>query len=466
MLFSSIPFLYYFLPSVLILYFIAPKKLKNTVLMLSSLVFYGWGEPKYVVLMIASIVIGYFSGILIEAFSQRKLSKVFLGLSVVVNLGFLAYFKYADFFIENFNAATGLSLPLLRIALPIGISFYTFQILSYTIDVYRKDVAAQKNIINLAAYITMFPQLIAGPIVRYSDIAKQLEERTHSFENFSKGIRRFVLGLGKKILIANTLGELCDVFKASDDKSILFYWLYAIAFGLHVYFDFSGYSDMAIGLGRIFGFRFSENFNYPYISKSATEFWRRWHMSLGTWFRDYVYIPLGGNRVSKTKWFFNIFVVWFLTGFWHGAAWNFIIWGLFFAVLLVLEKLVLLKYLDKSKVLSRIYTLVAVGISFVIFNATDMKEAVSYICGMFGAGGIPLVSTEFFYYLKSFAVALVIGIIGATPIVKKVVEKIFENSKVSKFIWILEPIGLVILLAVMTAYLVDGSFNPFLYFRF
>ena len=466
MLFSSIPFLYYFLPSVLILYFIVPKKLKNTVLMLSSLVFYGWGEPKYVVLMIASIVIGYFSGILIEAFSQKKLSKVFLGISVAVNLGFLAYFKYADFFIENFNAVTGLSIPLLRIALPIGISFYTFQILSYTIDVYRKDVPAQKNIINLAAYITMFPQLIAGPIVRYSDIAKQLEERTHSFENFSKGIRRFILGLGKKILIANSLGELCDVFKASDDKSVLFYWLYAVAFGLHVYFDFSGYSDMAIGLGRIFGFRFSENFNYPYISKSATEFWRRWHMSLGTWFRDYVYIPLGGNRVSKPKWFFNIFVVWFLTGFWHGAAWNFIIWGLFFAVLLIVEKVFLLKYLDKSKVISRVYTLVAVGISFVIFNATDMKEAFSYIGGMFGAGNVPLVSTEFFYYLRSFAVTLVIGIIGATPIVKKAVEKIFENSKISKFIWVLEPVGLVALLAVMTAYLVDGSFNPFLYFRF
>lgn len=466
MLFSSIPFLYYFLPSVLILYFIVPKKLKNMVLMLSSLVFYGWGEPKYVVLMIASIVIGYFSGILIEAFSQKKLSKVFLGISVAVNLGFLAYFKYADFFIQNFNAVTGLSIPLLRIALPIGISFYTFQILSYTIDVCRKDVPAQKNIINLAAYITMFPQLIAGPIVRYSDIAKQLEERTHSFENFSKGIRRFILGLGKKILIANSLGELCDVFKSSDDKSVLFYWLYAVAFGLHVYFDFSGYSDMAIGLGRIFGFRFSENFNYPYISKSATEFWRRWHMSLGTWFRDYVYIPLGGNRVSKPKWFFNIFVVWFLTGFWHGAAWNFIIWGLFFAVLLIVEKVFLLKYLDKSKVISRVYTLVAVGISFVIFNATDMKEAFSYIGGMFGAGDLPLVSTEFFYYLKSFAVTLVIGIIGATPIVKNTVEKIFENSKISKFIWVLEPVGLVALLAVMTAYLVDGSFNPFLYFRF
>ena len=466
MLFSSIPFLYYFLPSVLILYFIVPKKLKNTALMLSSLVFYGWGEPKYVILMIASIIIGYFSGILIEAFSQKKASKLFLGIAVAVNLGFLAYFKYADFFIENFNAVTGLSVSLLRIALPIGISFYTFQILSYTIDVYRKNVRAQRNIINLAAYITMFPQLIAGPIVRYSDIEAQLKERTHSFENFSKGARRFIIGLGKKILIANSLGELCDIFKASDDKSILFYWLYAVAFGLHVYFDFSGYSDMAIGLGRIFGFEFNENFNYPFISKSATEFWRRWHMSLGTWFRDYVYIPLGGNRTSKPRWFFNIFVVWFLTGFWHGAAWNFIIWGLFFAIVLIIEKLFLLKYLDKSKVISRIYTLVAVGISFVIFNATDMKEAFSYIGGMFGAGNTPLVSTELFYYLKSYAVTIIIGIIGATPIVKKTAERLFESSKISKFIWISEPVGLVVLLAVMTAFLVDGSFNPFLYFRF
>lgn len=466
MLFSSIPFLYYFLPVVLILYFIAPKKLKNSVLLLTSLVFYGWGEPKYVVLMIASILIGYVSGLLIEAFSQKKLSKLFLWLSVGINIGFLAYFKYADFFIENFNTATGLSIPLLRIALPIGISFYTFQILSYTVDVYRKDVPAQKNLINLAAYVTMFPQLIAGPIVRYSHIAKELENRNINVENFAKGMRRFILGLGKKILIANTLGELCDIFKQSDDKSVLFYWLYAVAFMLHVYFDFSGYSDMAIGLGRIFGFNFWENFNYPFISKSATEFWRRWHMSLGTWFRDYVYIPMGGNRVSKPKWFFNIFVVWFLTGFWHGADWTFIVWGLYFAIFLISEKLLYLKYLEKSKVFSRVYLLVVVGISFVIFNATDMKEAVSYIGGMFGVGGVPLVSTEFFYYLKSFGVTLCIGLIGCTPIVKKTVEKIKEKSIGGKIIAVIEPIFLIALLIVMTAYLVDGSFNPFLYFRF
>ena len=466
MLFSSIPFLYYFLPVVLILYFIAPKKLKNSVLLLTSLVFYGWGEPKYVVLMIASILIGYVSGLLIEAFSQKKLSKLFLWLSVGINIGFLAYFKYADFFIENFNAATGLSIPLLRIALPIGISFYTFQILSYAVDVYRKDVPAQKNIINLAAYVTMFPQLIAGPIVRYSHIAKELENRNINVENFAKGMRRFILGLGKKILIANTLGELCDIFKQSDDKSVLFYWLYAVAFMLHVYFDFSGYSDMAIGLGKIFGFNFWENFNYPFISRSATEFWRRWHMSLGTWFRDYVYIPMGGNRVPKPKWFFNIFVVWFLTGFWHGADWTFIVWGLYFAIFLISEKLLYLKYLEKSKVFSRVYLLVVVGISFVIFNATDMKEAVSYIGGMFGVGGVPLVSTEFFYYLKSFGVTICIGLIGCTPIVKRAVEKIKEKSIGGKIIAVIEPIVLVALLIVMTAYLVDGSFNPFLYFRF
>lgn len=466
MLFSSIPFLYYFLPGVLILYFIAPKKLKNTVLMLSSLVFYGWGEPKYVFLMMASIVIGYVAGVLIEAFSQKKLSKVALWASVLVNLGFLGYFKYSDFFIENFNMLTGLSVPLLRVALPIGISFYTFQILSYTVDVYRGNVPAQKNIINLAAYITMFPQLIAGPIVRYSDIEKNLTERTHSVESFAIGIRRFILGLAKKILIANSLGELCDIFKSSDDKSVLFYWLYAVAFGLHVYFDFSGYSDMAIGLGRIFGFKFIENFNYPYISKSATEFWRRWHMSLGTWFRDYVYIPMGGNRVSKPKWIFNIFVVWFLTGFWHGASWNFIVWGLFFAALLIIEKQFLLKFLQKTRVISRIYTLIAVGISFVIFNAADMGEAIRYIGGMFGAGGIPLVSTEFWYYLKSFAVMLVMGVIGATPLVKKTVNKIKENKIGGMIISVFEPVVLLVLTVVMTAYLVDGSFNPFLYFRF
>lgn len=466
MLFSSIPFLYYFLPCVLILYFVVPKCLKNTVLLLSSLVFYAWGEPKYVLLMAVSITLGYVFGLLIEIWRGTKLSKLFLILSIVTSLGLLGYFKYADFFIANFNAATGLSVPLLKIALPIGISFYTFQILSYTVDVYRGEVKAQRNYISLAAYVALFPQLIAGPIVRYSDIAAQLESRTHSFSNVALGTRRFILGLAKKVLIANALGELCDIFKESNDKSVLFFWLYAIAFTLHIYFDFSGYSDMAIGLGKIFGFDFLENFDYPYISGSITEFWRRWHMSLGSWFRDYVYIPLGGNRVSKARWFLNIFIVWMLTGFWHGAAWNFIVWGLFFAILLIIEKLWLLKPLKKSKVLNHIYVMFFVIISFVIFNAADMKEAFSYIGGMFGAGGIPFISEEWLYYLRSYGVVLIVAIIGATPLVKKLILSVKKKSTGEKIMNIAEPIMLVALLLVITAYLVDGSFNPFLYFRF
>jgi len=466
MLFSSIPFLYYFLPIVMILYFAMPKCMKNGVLLIASLFFYAWGEPKYVILMIASIIIGYVSGLLIEAFHHSKWKKVCLIVSLAACLGLLSYFKYANFFAENFAALTGLSVPALKIALPIGISFYTFQILSYVVDVYRGDVPAQKNFIHLAAYVSMFPQLIAGPIVRYSDIVKELENRNHSIDNFALGARRFILGLAKKILIANTLGELCDIFRASDEKAVLFYWLYAVAFGLHIYFDFSGYSDMAIGLGRIFGFTFLENFNYPYISKSITEFWRRWHMSLGSWFRDYVYIPLGGNRVSRPRWFFNIFVVWMLTGFWHGAAWNFVAWGLIFAAFLVIEKLWLLKYLEKAKIWNRAYVIVVVLITWVIFNATDMKEAFSYIGGMFGFGGVPFSSPEFVYYLKSYGVTLVLAMLGATPLVKHTVNKCLENQKTEKMINVLEPFVLVALLLVMTAYLVDGSFNPFLYFRF
>ncbi len=466
MLFSSIPFLYYFLPAVLLLYFIAPKKLKNTVILLSSLFFYAWGEPKYVILMVASITIGYILGLLIEKFKGKTLSKVFLAVSVIFSIGALGYFKYADFFIGNFNAVTGLSMPLLRIALPIGISFYTFQLLSYTIDVYRGDTPAQKNPITLAAYISLFPQLIAGPIVRYSDVALQLENRTHTFAKTSDGIRRFILGLSKKILIANALGELCDIFRDSEDKSVLFFWLYAIAFTLHIYFDFSGYSDMAIGLGKIMGFNFMENFNYPYISKSVTEFWRRWHMSLGSWFRDYVYIPLGGNRVSKPRQFFNILVVWLLTGFWHGAEWNFPVWGLYFAVLLLIEKSFLLEKLKKSKVISHIYVMLLVIISFVIFNADGMGQAFSDLSGMFGFAGLPAVSGEVIYYLKSYLLVIMIAIIGATPLPKKLIEKIREKDTGNKVINVIEPVVCIILFVMITAYLVDGSFNPFLYFRF
>ena len=468
MLFSSIPFLYYFLPAVLILYFAVPKCLKNAVLLLSSLFFYYWGEPEYVKLMAASILAGYVLGLLIGYFREKKrvLAKLFMVLSVAISLGLLGYFKYADFFIANFNAATGLSLPLLKIALPIGISFYTFQLLSYTIDVYRGHVPAQKNPITLGAYITMFPQLIAGPIVRYGDVAAQLKERTCGFDKAALGIRRFVLGLAKKVIVANGLGELVALFGASDDKSVLFYWLYAVAFALQIYFDFSGYSDMAIGLGKIFGFDFMENFNYPYISASITEFWRRWHISLGVWFRDYVYIPLGGNRVKKGRWFFNIFVVWFLTGFWHGAAWNFIVWGLYFALFLLVEKLWLLPKLEKNRVLSHVYVVFFVVISFVIFNAASMGEAAAYLKAMFGFGGVPAVSAEAVYYLKSYAVLLLAAAIGATPLAAKAVSVLKKSAVGEKAVNLLEGVVLLILLLVVTAYLVDGSFNPFLYFRF
>ena len=466
MLFSSIPFLYYFLPCVLILYFISPRCLKNSVLLLFSLVFYGWGEPKYVFLMVISILVGYVSGLLIEKFEGTVYSKISMIAGVVIGLGFLGYYKYADFFIENFNAVTGLSLPVLRIALPIGISFYTFQIVSYVIDVYRKETKAQRNIINLAAYISMFPQLIAGPIVRYVNIEVQLRERKHTVDKISLGTRRFILGLGKKILIANALGELCDIFRETAGPSVLFAWIYGIAFSLHIYFDFSGYSDMAIGLGHIFGFDFLENFNYPYISKSVTEFWRRWHMSLGSWFRDYLYIPLGGNRVGKVRWFFNIFVVWLATGFWHGAAWNFIVWGLMFGVLLVIEKLWLLDFLKKHTIISRIYVLFVVMISFIIFNAPTMSQAWIDIISLFGAGDLPLVTVDTLYYLRSYALIFVIAFIGATPLMKTVINKINKTLVGNKILNVAEPIVLASLLVVMTAFLVDGSFNPFLYFRF
>ena len=465
MLFSSLSFLYYFLPCVLIIYFLAPKKLKNSVLLLSSLFFYAWGEPKYVLLMLLAILCGYLFALLIERYRGRRLSRLFLILSVSLSAAILGFFKYADFFIQNFNAVTGLSLPLLRIALPIGISFYTFQLISYTVDVYR-GVPAQRSFIDLAVYISLFPQLIAGPIVRYSQIAEQLSSRRHSLDKAALGIRRFILGLGKKVLIANAMGQLCEIFRASQDKSVLFFWLYAIANMLHIYFDFSGYSDMAIGLGKLFGFDFPENFNYPYISRSVTEFWRRWHISLGSWFRDYVYIPMGGNRVSKPRWLLNILVVWLLTGFWHGAAWNFIVWGLFFAVFLILEKLWLLKRLEKAPVLGRFYVLFTVMLSFIIFSAENMGQALSSLSSLFGAGGLPLLSAEFLYYLKSYAVLLLIAVVGATPLPRLLLQRLGIRPGGEKLRNLLEVPALLLILALSTAYLVDGSFNPFLYFRF
>ena len=467
MLFSSIPFLYYFLPLVLAVYFLTPRAGKNAVLFLSSLLFYAWGEPRFCIFMLLSILQGYVFGRLIEKHAQnKKRSKLFLTASVALSLALLAYCKYADFFLSSVNAVTGLSFKLLHVALPIGISFYTFQILSYVVDVYRGSVPAQKSFLKLGTYIAMFPQLIAGPIVRYADIAPQLDSRQTTLEDVSSGACRFVIGLSKKVLLANVLYELITAFQQSRDLSVLYFWLYAVSFALQLYFDFSGYSDMAIGLGRIFGFRFSENFNYPYISASVTEFWRRWHISLGSWFRDYVYIPLGGNRVSKAKWLRNILVVWMLTGLWHGASWNFVLWGLGFAVLLVAEKLVYGRLLQRTHVLKHVYTLLLVTLSFVLFNADSVSEAVSQLGAMFGAGGLPLVSTEGVYYLKSYAGTFLFAAIGATPLVSNAISRFGKTRFGAQALTVLQPLVMLALLAACTAFLVDGSFNPFLYFRF
>ena len=461
MLFSSVTFLYYFLPAVLLIYFLVPRCLKNTVLLIFSLAFYGWGEPKLLGLMIFTILMFYGCGLMIGRCQSQKGKKAWLTVSIVISIGLLGLFKYADFFIDSFNAVTGLSVPLLRLALPVGISFYTFQSLSYTIDVYRGNVPAQKNPISFGAYVALFPQLIAGPIVRYVDVARELNERQHSWDDFCLGLRRFLVGLGKKILIADNFALLMKLFRESEGKSVLFYWLYAVAFMLNIYFDFSGYSDMAIGLGRIFGFKFIENFNYPYLSKSVTEFWRRWHMSLGSWFRDYIYIPMGGNRVSKGRWVFNILTVWMLTGLWHGAAWNFVLWGLLFGILLMVEKWV--PAIQKlPNVLRHGYVLLIVCLSFVLFNADSLSQALSDMGGMFGFAGVPLVNAESLYYLRSYGLLFLMGIVGATPIVRDTARRIGEKP------WgaVLEVLLMAVLLIVCSAYLVDGSFSPFLYFRF
>ena len=469
MLFSSIPFLFYFLPCVFVLYFLVPMRWKNTVLLLASLFFYAWGEPKFVVFMLASIVQGYVLARLVEKYrADRGRAKLFLTLSLVFSLGLLGYCKYADFFLSGFNALTGLHIPLLRVALPIGISFYTFQILSYVVDVYRGDVKAQRNFIDLAAYIAMFPQLIAGPIVRYSDIASQLEHRTHSLADVAAGARRFVLGLGKKVLLANVFYELITTFKASGDRSVLFYWLYAAACVLNIYFDFSGYSDMAIGLGRIFGFRYLENFDYPYISASITEFWRRWHMSLGSWFRDYVYIPLGGNRCSRARNVWNLFVVWFLTGMWHGASWNFIAWGLWFFVLLVGEKLLWGKALERLPSLVRhAYAMVLVVFSWVLFRAETLTAAAAYFAAMFGSSGV-WCGSRVVYYALEFWPELLCCCIAALP-VKQWLETALQKRDAAPARAVLTwgpKLAAMALLACSYCKLVTGSFNPFIYFRF
>ena len=462
MLFSSIPFAFYFLPAVLALYFAVPSRFKNAVLLVFSLVFYAWGEPGYLLLMAVSILLGWLFGLLIGKYRGTARARLFLVLSVAVSLGLLGWFKYADFAVNTLNAL-GLNLPLPHVALPIGISFYTFQILSYTIDVYRGDALPQRSLVDFGAYVSMFPQLIAGPIVRYSDVARQLKHRTHSLEKASLGVRRLLIGLGKKVLIANQLGQLTVLFRESRQPSVLYVWIYAAAFALQIYFDFSGYSDMAIGLGKIFGFDLLENFNYPFISRSVSEFWRRWHMSLGGWFRDYLYIPLGGNRVSRPRWALNLLVVWSLTGLWHGAAWNFVLWGLLFALLLALEKLWLGRLMEQLPGwLVRIPVLAVLLVSFVLFNADSLSQALSDTAGMFGLGGLPLTSADTLYHLRSYGPLLLLAMVGATPLPRNAVRRL-EGSRVLPW---LEPVALCALLLAVTAFLVGGSFNPFLYFRF
>ena len=463
MLFTSISFLYYFLPTIIILYFITPKKYRNYILLIFSIIFYMYGEPKYVILMLVEILVAYFGALLIDKYKSKE---IFL-ITIIIHIGLLCVFKYTDLFIGTINSIFKTNISFLNIALPIGISFYTFQILSYVIDVYRGKVKVQKNILKLATYVSLFPQLIAGPIVRYETICDELDNRDETIEKFSLGTRRFIIGLAKKVLIANMLGELCTKFSLVDERSVLFYWIFAISYMLQVYFDFSAYSDMTIGLGKMFGFTFLENFNYPFISKSITEFWRRWHISLSSWFKDYVYIPLGGSRKGTLKLVRNILIVWFLTGIWHGAAYNFILWGLFIGVFLVIEKLWLSKYISKlPKVLRNIYVLFIIMISFILFNAGSINEAFFNIKGLFGLNKEVFINNYTIYYLKSYLIVLIIAIFGSTPLLKNIVEKLRKNKTINNLINVLEPIFLIILLLLVTAYLIDSSYNPFLYFRF
>ena len=463
MVFTSITFLYYFLPIVLLIYFITPYKYKNGVLLLSSLIFYFYGEPKYILLMIFEVLLAYFS-MLIVSKSNNKLLYI---LTIIIHILLLCIFKYLNFFTSNINSIFNLNVPLSNIILPIGISFYTFQIISYEIDVYKKRVNVQKNLLKLATYIFMFPQLIAGPIVRYSDIEHELDKRKHSFDNFSYGVERFMIGLFKKVLIANTLGELSNILITSTDISILLYWIFAVSYMLQIYFDFSGYSDIAIGIGRIFGFHFLENFNYPYMATSITDFWHRWHISLSSWFRDYIYIPLGGNRKGVKKQIRNILIVWLLTGLWHGANYTFIVWGLLFGIMLIIEKFILSKYLKNTPyIIKRVYTLFIVLISFVIFRADNINEAFNIIKGLFGFNTKVFSNSFTIYYLKSYFIILLLGIILSTPLLSNIITRLRKNNVLNKIINLFEPLLIILILVLVTACLIDNSYNPFLYFRF
>ena len=469
MLFSSTTFLFAFLPIVLITYYIVPRITRNLVLFIFSLVFYAWGEPVYIVLMIASTIVAYITGLLAD--KQRKNAKKYTPLiamigAVVWNIGLLLFFKYTDFFIGAANSIFGTQIKTLGLALPIGISFYSFQTLSYVIDVYKGEVRSQKNFLDLATYVALFPQLIAGPIVRYIDVAEQLKKRNESIEHFAQGVWRFSIGLGKKVILANTIGELFDTISnsAQSELSVAASWLGIIAYTFQIYFDFSGYSDMAIGLGKIFGFTYCENFNYPYISKSATEFWRRWHMSLGSFFRDYVYIPLGGNRKRQLL---NIFVVWFLTGFWHGASWNFIIWGLYFGTIIYLEKKVFFKFTKKlPQVIQWFFAMIVIMVGWAIFYYVDLNSLGTFLKALVGLNNNPLYSDTLPITFMSNVTFVVLCIIASTPVPKMLFQKLNDNKVVNGNLDFVQIIFNVSLIFCIISMLVGESYNPFLYYRF
>ena len=474
MLFSSSIFLFNFLPITLFIYFVFLKntnKIKNYFLLLMSLIFYAWGEPKFVIMLIFSIITNWFLGLLIDKNSNnKKICKLFIALALVINLSILLVFKYLGFLVTNLNSILNLDLTVPQIALPIGISFFTFQAISYVIDVYRGNGKVQKNILNVGLYLAFFPQLIAGPIVRYETIAEQINNRKENFEDFSKGTYRFLIGLFKKVLISNQMALVANIAFDGNPTSVLLAWLCAIAYALQIYFDFSGYSDMAIGLGSMFGFKFEENFDYPYTSKSITEFWRRWHISLGTWFRDYVYIPLGGSRCKKSRAFFNIFIVWLLTGVWHGASWNFILWGLYFFVFLILEKSILkdkLKTLDSfvwwKKLLLHLYTLIVVLIGWVLFRTTTLTGCFTYLKSMFGLNSLPLIDVNFTRYISEKLIYFVAGIIFSIPTYKYLNNFINKQQKIS---CIISPALMTFLFLITISFLVKGTYNPFIYFNF
>ena len=463
MVFSSISFLYYFLPLCILCYFLIPAKFRNKVLLIFSLFFYFYGESKYIIVLIFSCILNYYAGKFILKYPKKK--KILLIADLVINFGLLFYFKYFNFFITNINNLLNTDLPLLQIIMPIGISFFTFQATSYVIDIYKGEIKPAKNVFDFATYLTLFPQLIAGPIVRYETVAEEMENRTTSTSLVASGLKRFIIGLGKKVLIANLLGAFATSLDTLSSSTILSFWLKALAYTFQIYYDFSGYSDMAIGLGLVFGFHFLENFNYPLTAKSITDFWRRWHISLSTWFRDYLYIPLGGNRLGKKKQIRNILIVWLTTGLWHGASWNFVLWGLYFAILLLLEKFVWQKFLDKHKIFAHISTFILILFSFIIFNTESIAGIGLFFQNLFNFS-LPFTNVETNFYLSNYLIVLILAFIGMGPWMKNLYQKIANFKTGKKVLIIAEPIFLMILLFIITGYIIDDSYNPFLYFRF